>query len=192
MKKQMIRAIASVLCGLTVLITPVVHAQSEGNREIQTLWQGGDIRVVDVAAGTPTDVENVRTLFDRPECATDNLGHYVMGQLQGQQLFPIVDVPPKNIQSDPDQKTIHYWGTVQQAGPLQGAQVQGQFKLQGPKQIDAQVRIVLQQRIDITIAFPMQLVWQRGETVPTNPGTVKGGGATSPVDQSGSGTGKGG
>src|ERR1051326_203479 len=119
MKKQMIQAIAAAACGLALLTTSTAHAQGSGTREAQTLWQGGDVRIVNVTAGNANDVQNVVTLFNRPECATDNQGHYVIGQLQGQQLFTIVDVPPQNIQSNPGQNTTNFWGTIQQpGGPL--------------------------------------------------------------------------
>jgi hypothetical protein len=158
-KKQMIQKLAGALCVVAALMAPVAHAQNAGDRTAQDLWQGGQATVTNVGAGTQNDVNNVLALFDRPECVTDNQGHYVMGQLAGSVLNPIIDVPPANIQSNTAQGVVQWTGTVQQSGPLQGANVQGQFTIRAPDRLDAQVRIVVQNRIDITITFPMQRIW---------------------------------
>jgi hypothetical protein len=172
-KKQSFQTVTNIVCGLalSVLTMSAALAQGGGDRQATTLWQPSDVVITNVAAGDQNDQAAVVDLFSRMSCATDTQGHYVIGQLDGNRLTPYMDVGPDKIKQDQAQNTISITGQMQ-AGPLKGAQVQGQFQQAGAGLLNTTMHVTQEtpKKVDVTVGFKMRLVWQAPDTVKTPTG----------------------
>jgi hypothetical protein len=195
-------AAASLACGLAVLTAASAHAQGTAPRQIQTLWQGSQAQVLQVHQGQWNDVKQALPYYQKMYCATDNQGHYLIGQVKNQKFEPWADIHPNQMKYDASQGALTFKGQMQQ-GPFKGGQVQGYFQQKGQTQIDAKLRVTQwsPKQLDYTVGLQMQLIWQQSDkpytpntpTTPTDPGTDKWGkGGDKTGDTSGDKWGKGG